>query len=222
MALCEARIPHGASWGPDDTIVFADSEGYNLSEVSASGGKPKVLSQTQDRAFYPEFLPGGKAMLFSMKGFQNPDYGQVAVLSVATGERRVVLEGGTNPRYAPSGHIVFARAGSIMAAPFDVSRLEVAGPSVSLIEGIRIEEWGAAQFAFSPEGTLVYVNGGPAWIGKLTEVDLTGTRVSYDVFPDGKRFMMIEESVKQPTITHLNVVLNWFEELKRRAPAGSK
>ncbi|MEK6288202.1 MAG: protein kinase [Acidobacteriota bacterium] len=174
VTLCEARIPHGGSWGPDDTIVFADSEGNNLSRVSASGGRPEVLSRTEDRAFYPEFLPGGKAVLFSIKGFHNPDYGHIAVLSLATGERRVVLEGGTNPRYASSGHIVFARAGAILAAPFDLSRLEVTGPAVTLIEGIRIEEWGAAQFALSTEGTLVYVNGGPAWIGKLTLVDRQG------------------------------------------------
>ncbi len=174
VTLCEARIPHGASWGPDDTIVFADSEGNNLSRVSASGGRPEVLSRAKDRAFYPEFLPGGKAVLFSIKGFHNPDYGQIAVLSLATGERRVILEGGTNPRYAASGHIVFARAGAILAAPFDLSRLEVTGSPVTLIEGIRIEEWGAAQFALSPEGTLVYVSGGPAWIGNLTWVDHQG------------------------------------------------
>jgi Tol biopolymer transport system component len=132
------------------------------------------LSRAEDRAFYPEFLPGGKAVLFSIKGFQNPDYGQIAVLSLATGKRHVVLEGGTDPRYAASGHIVFARAGAILAAPFDLSRLEVTGPAVTLIEGIRIEEWGAAQFALSTEGTLVYVSGGPAWIGKLTWVDHQG------------------------------------------------
>ena len=174
VTLCEARIPQGASWGPDDSIIFADSEGVNLSRVSASGGRKEVLSKSDDRSFYPEILPGGKAVLFSTKGFYNPDYGQIAVLSLATGERRVVLEGGTNPRYAASGNIVFARAGAILAAPFDLSRLEVRGPAITLIEGIRIEEWGAAQFALSPEGTLVYASGGPAWIGKLTWVDHQG------------------------------------------------
>ncbi len=174
VTLCEARIPHGASWGPDDTIVFGDSEGFNLSQVPASGGKPQVFKLEGLRAFYPEFLPGGKAVLFSIISSYNPDYYQIAVLSLATGERRVLLEGGTNPRYAASGHIVFARAGTILAAPFDLSRLTVTGPAVTLIEGIRTEEWGAAQFALSPEGTLVYVSGAPAWIGKLTWVDHQG------------------------------------------------
>jgi len=175
MTICEARIPHGGSWGPDDTIVFADSEGTKLSRVAASGGTKEVLlSKWQDRSFYPEFLPGGKAVIISVRTPYNPDYGEIAVLSPATGERHVVIKGGTNARYVASGHIVFARAGAILAAPFDLSRLEVTGPAVTLIQGIRIEEWGAAQFALSQEGTLVYVKGGPAWIGKLTVVDRQG------------------------------------------------
>jgi serine/threonine protein kinase len=198
VTLCEARMPHGGSWGPDDTIVFADSEGLSLSRVSASGGSKEVLpNKSEDRAFYPQFLPGGKAVLYSINTQHNPDYGQTVALSLATGERRLVLEGGANPRYSASGHIVFARAGAILAAPFDLSRLEVTGPAVTLIEGIRTEEWGAAQFAVSTEGTLVYVSGGPAWIGKLTWVDHQGVSKPFaapaqaygqvSLSPDGQR-----------------------------------
>ncbi len=173
--LCEARIPHGGSWGPDNAIVFADAEGVALSRVSASGGNKEILANKyEDRVFYPQFLPGGKELLYSINVQYNPDYGQTVLYTLATGERRVILEGGTNPRYAASGHIVFARAGAIQAVPFDLSRLEVTGPPTMLIEGIRIEEWGAAQFALSTEGTLVYATGGPAWIGKLTSVDSQG------------------------------------------------
>jgi Tol biopolymer transport system component len=199
VTLCEARIPHGATWGPDDTIVFADSEGVNPSRVSASGGKPEALLKSEDftRTFYPEFLPGGKAVLFSTRDATSPDKGDIGVLSLATGERRVLIKGGTNPRYAASGHIVFAGAGEILAAPFDLARLETTGPTVSLVEGIRIEEWGAAQFALSREGTLVYVSGGPAWIGTLTWVDQQGRSTplvapaqaygGIHLSPDGKR-----------------------------------
>ncbi len=198
VTLCEARMPHGGSWGPDDTIVFADSEGVNLSRVSASGGSKEVLpNKSEDRAFYPQFLPGGKTVLYSINTQYNPDYGKIVALTLATGERRVVLEGGANPRYSASGHIVFARAGAILAAPFDLSRLEVTGPAVTLIEGVRIEEWGAAQFALSTEGTLVYVSGGPAWIGKLTWVDKEGISKPFvapaqaygpvSLSPDGQR-----------------------------------
>jgi eukaryotic-like serine/threonine-protein kinase len=181
VTLCEARMPHGGTWGPDDRIIFADSEGLVLSRVSASGGKKDNLpNRYEDRAFLPQFLPGGKEVLYSINIPYNPDYGQIVVLSLETGQRRIVLDGGTNPRYAASGHIVYARAGAIQAVPFDLTRLEVTGPAMTLIQGIRIEEWGAAQFALSSEGTLVYVSGGPAHIGKLTWVDLHGTSKPFE------------------------------------------
>ncbi len=40
-------------------------------------------------------------------------------------------------------------------------------------------------------------------------------RSSYDIFPDGQRFLMIKQAEAQ---TQINLVLNWFEELKRLVP----
>ena len=44
---------------------------------------------------------------------------------------------------------------------------------------------------------------------------------SYDVSSDGKRFLMIKPPARTPGPTdQVTVVLNWFEELRRRAPVG--
>ncbi len=60
---------------------------------------------------------------------------QVAVLWVGAGERPNLIQGaGTQPRYAPSGHLVYAQGGSLMAAPFDPQRLEVTGTARRLPE----------------------------------------------------------------------------------------
>jgi hypothetical protein len=48
------------------------------------------------------------------------------------------------------------------------------------------------------------------------------TNPNYDVSPDGKRFLMLKPSESAEAATQINVVLNWFEELKRRVPAGAK
>jgi len=210
VTLCEVRNPYGASWGADDTIVFADSEGVTLSWIPASGGKPQVSLRSGDtpdspplgQFFYPEFLPGGKAVLFSLsRAVVNPDSYHIGVVSLGTGKWHLLLEGCTNPRYAASGHIVFARGSGLLAAPFDLSRLEVTGPAVSLIEGVRVEEWGAAQYALSPDGTLIYASGGPAYIGKLTWVDRRGVSSplaapaqsygSVHLSPDGQRLAVL-------------------------------
>ena len=36
---------------------------------------------------------------------------------------------------------------------------------------------------------------------------------------DGRRFLMVIESEQVAAATHINVVLNWFDELKRLVPA---
>jgi Tol biopolymer transport system component len=46
---------------------------------------------------------------------------------------------------------------------------------------------------------------------------------NYDVSPDGQRFLMLKSiEATQAAPTQINVVLNWFEELKRRVPTGNK
>ena len=91
---------------------------------------------------------------------------------------------------------------------------------------------------WSPDGRTLFYREGQKWmsVAVKTQPDFSAETpkfmfegsylnvpgVSYDVAPDGQRFMMLEESAKQPPTTRLNVVLNWFEELKRRAPAGRK
>ncbi len=48
---------------------------------------------------------------------------------------------------------------------------------------------------------------------------LTGTtNRQYDIAPDGQRFLMIQ--IEQTAAAQINVVLNWFEELKRLVPTN--
>lgn len=42
----------------------------------------------------------------------------------------------------------------------------------------------------------------------------------YDVAPDGKRFLMLKPSAATADSTELHVILNWFDDLRRRVPLG--
>ena len=72
--------------------------------MAATGGTPEVLTRLDEHEKshrWPQFLPGSKAVLFSI---QTPDMtsfdeARIAVVSLDTGQRRVVLNGGTNPRF---------------------------------------------------------------------------------------------------------------------------
>jgi hypothetical protein len=172
----------GASWGDNGTIVFAPGYGTSgLSQVSGAGGTPRAISSRdsftgEEGDRWPELLPGGKAVLFTAWS-RILDESQIVVQRLDTPERRIIIRGGTSARYVPTGHIVYARAGSLMAVPFDVSRLEVTGEPISVAEGVALAMEGVAQFDLSKTGSLVYVPGSMEGLAKtLVWVDRKGAQ----------------------------------------------
>ena len=189
VTLTEARNSQGAAWGSNDTIIFADAEGTRLMSVSASGGTAKIIGtlgllQSPDWGFSnPEFLPDGETALLTVWRTANPDNYRLATFSLRTGKLQICMDGGIDAHYLNTGHIIYSRGATLMAAPFDTSTLRITGPAVTLVENVRSEEWGTVQYSLSRDGTLVYVSGGPAWIGKLLWADRKGSTTSIDAPP---------------------------------------
>jgi eukaryotic-like serine/threonine-protein kinase len=169
QTLCDSSAAGGASWGTDDTIAFAPSNSSGLMRVSAAGGKPQVLTtldHTQGELShrYPHFLPGGKALLFTVSAGNGWDEKHVAALKLDTGERHVVLRGGHTGRFVPTGHLLYYRAGSLLAVPFDPAALEVISSApVTVAEGVTDSPAATvgANYSFSDSGSLAYVPAGP-------------------------------------------------------------
>ena len=165
VTICDSpTLWGGASWGPDDTIIFAPTSTIGLLQVPASGGTPQVLTTLDSNKGeishrWPHFLPGGKAVVFNASSGPSWSRWPIVVQSLETGERRVLVEEGTDARYSPTGHLVYVRAGTLMAVPFDLERLEVTGEAMPVLEGVRITPEGAAQFGFSSLESLVYIPG---------------------------------------------------------------
>jgi eukaryotic-like serine/threonine-protein kinase len=168
----------GATWGPDDTIVFA---WFDLFRVPAAGGSPtlllKVDEQRGERFFrHPSFLPSGKAVLFTvgMADTYSYDDAEIGVLSLDTGKKKILVQGGTSPRYSPSGHLIYARAGTLLAVRFDPEKLEVSGQPFPVANGLFMSaNTGMAAFSISSAGHLVYAAGPvehgtrlPVWVDK--------------------------------------------------------
>src|SRR6185503_18312245 len=105
------------------------------------------------------------------------DSARIEVVELEAGRRRVLLEGGSDARYLPTGHLVFLRAGSLFAVPFALDRLEVTGPAVPVLDGLRIYPLaGFANYAVSRSGTLVYAPLDPGqFVRELVWVDRRGS-----------------------------------------------
>ena len=135
---------------------------------------------------WPEVLPDGNAILFVIRPENgSAEDGGIAVLSIETGEVRSLIDGGYLPRYAPTGHIVFARTGGLWAIPFDLARLETTGSAVPVVEGVQQDgAQGNAAYAFSNDGLLVYIPGGETGPTRtLVWVDRAGNEEPLPVEP---------------------------------------
>jgi hypothetical protein len=160
-------VAHGAAWGPDDTVIVGGSVGGSpgLWRLPAAGGEPTVLTTKNATRgeighWWPEVLPGGRAVLFTIVRGERFDTMEIAVLDLTTGEQRTLVPGGSRPRFALSGHLIYGVNGRLMAVPFDRDRLELAGSAVPVVEGVLTDPLvGLVEFDVSADGSLVYVAG---------------------------------------------------------------
>jgi eukaryotic-like serine/threonine-protein kinase len=210
----------GNSWGTESVIAFASDGAIPIQQIPDTGGNPQPLTRlekTEQGQRWPEFLPGGKNLVFVslLGGSANP---KLVAQSLATGQRRDLQQTGTFPRYTPSGHLVYVQGTNLMAVPFDPQRLTITGPAVPVIEGVLAARpaggisqtgFGYPQYSFSSTGTLVYVpDSGRVPQLKLVWVDRKGAEqpvpapahnyVIPRISPDGKRVAVnIEEAESQ-------------------------
>jgi serine/threonine-protein kinase len=177
LLMAQPGLTYGATETADDTLIF--STGTRLERVASDGGTSEPLMSAVAGRFVggPSVLPGGDAALFS---FAWDGVSRTAVLNLETKEHKILIEGAQKPVYASSGHIVFARGGTLMAVPFDAAELVVTGEPVAVLDGLRSGTNNSPDFALSASGTLAYVPGGDGArrSGALVWVDRAGAVVA--------------------------------------------
>ena len=84
-----------------------------------------------------EVLPSDNAVLLGVR--REDGSWQIIAISLQTGEQKTVVEGGRAPHYTPTGHLVYEAdvTGTLMAATFDLERVEVTGSPIPILEGVR-------------------------------------------------------------------------------------
>ncbi len=160
--ICEAQSGYGASWGADETIIFSPTFTSGLMRVSAAGGAPQIVTNLKSEQGelshrWPEILPDGKSVLFTINTGMSADAKHVAVLSLTSGKQPIVVKDGTNAHYVSAGYLVYLRAGSLMAVAFDVEQLEVTSPAVRVLDGVKFSRAGGGHYSFSRNGSLVWI-----------------------------------------------------------------
>jgi serine/threonine-protein kinase len=163
LARTTGSVLGGLDWS-DSGIYFSAGglAGGGVWRVAATGGTPQPVTSV-DRArgesahAFPQVLPGGNNLMFTILTGEDAGEAQVVVQSLATGDRRVLLKGVSRARYVSSGHLVYSQRGALLAAPFDLARLAITDTPAVLVEGASSAiVTGGGRFAISEEGTLVY------------------------------------------------------------------
>ena len=206
LRICDVpSVSEGASWGPDNTIVFA-SIGSDLMRVDATGGTPRPIKDSRP-ASWPEILPGGKTVLFTT-AFQ-----AIVAMPLEGGAKSVIAKMANSPlasqtvigtggpieqaRFVRDGYLLYGQSpGIVRALPFDLASLKVKGSPIPIVDSVeRAMDGGAVYFAVSQTGLLVYASTGDrhqlVWVDqKGTSTPISNDRAAFRLprlSPDGKR-----------------------------------
>ena len=215
-SLCALNLTGvGGSWNRDGTIIFGQFGGP-IMQVSAGGGVATpltVLDNAHGDVAHtdPSFLPDGRHFLYLRDTYTSgfTSVGSLDAKPEAQDPKRLI-ESLSSAVYAPSssgaglGQLLFVRAGTLMAQPFDARRLSVSGNPVSIIPGPIGLFYDSGEFSVSPNGTLVYLSQGDidsqlAWLdgqGKiLSTVGELGRYVNLSLSPDGTKAFVTREAL---------------------------
>jgi Tol biopolymer transport system component len=202
----DAADARGGAWSPDGTIVFAPAFTGPLFRVAADGSRPPEpatkLEEGQGTHRFPRFLPDGRHFLFYASPGSGIEPGEIRLGELGSLETRRLVEASSAAVYVSTGHLVFARGATMLARPFDGSRLEFVGEPVSI--GIEIPTGssisGLRSISASADGTLVY-RADPSSATDLVWVDREGHdlgrlgqpgswKLAPRISPDGRRVLV--------------------------------
>ncbi len=167
VVLAEAGSNRGGAWLDDGSIVFTPTFASPLIQIDANGGNAHAIttldSTKSERTHrWPCGLPGSKWVVFTVGVTNSPggyDDAAIEAVSVKSGERRVLAHGGC-ARYAPGGHLIFARNGSLYAMPLDPDDPKGGATAVPVQDGVLgVTTSGIAFFDIARNGTLAMVPG---------------------------------------------------------------
>ena len=194
QTICEVLDSRGGAWGPDGTILFTDGPARPIFRVPSSGGMPAQLTTLAggdpgEGHRSPEFLPDGRHFLFHATA-NNADNPGIQLGSLDGGAPMRLLPDDSNSIFVPvagaagggaeGGHVFFLRDGTLMALPFDLTRLKATAEAFPVAEDVAVAAnnlYGA--FSLAENGTLAYWGrGGGANNRELVWMDRSGKRLN--------------------------------------------
>jgi serine/threonine-protein kinase len=195
LSICKAAQMFGASWAPDDSIIFGGGVGSGLMRVPMAGGPPEPLTSPDPEKGEilhgtPEVLPDGETVLFTIGTGTGS---RIALLSLDTGTWEELLPSGASPHYLSAGYLLFSEESSLRLVRFDLEGGQVVGSAFPVLDGVQFENFAGlaeAVFAVSQSGDLVFIPGGlgvsetrPVWVDRSGRENVIETDPAFYIGP---------------------------------------
>jgi eukaryotic-like serine/threonine-protein kinase len=190
-----------SSWSPAGKQLALTSPEGDISIASLENGKAAVepLARTPETELWPEFSPGGRWLAYgSNTSGRNEVY--VQPYPDPAPRQQVSLEGGESPAWSPTGRELFFLSLPDSEGMRQMMAVDVRpGRTLSLGKPQRL-------FGFSEPPLRLRCEPSRC----------------YDVAADGRQFYAVRQAPTAPipSVTHIQLILNWTEELEARVPAG--
>jgi serine/threonine-protein kinase len=212
--------PNGLDWADDGYIYYAHQG--EIWRVSAAGGESERLYENdirQSRGFgEPSMIPGTNKLLCGSRTGVGGS-GELAIFDVETREMTPLEMQGTNPRYLPSGHLLFAQTNRVFIAPFDIDEMKITGQAVPVLERAWVDQ-GHVQAAFADNGTVVYIPNSRGETQALVAVDRNGK--IEELAPAGLPFASLNDPRFSPDGRRLMLSVDsgaiWMYDLETQTP----
>jgi serine/threonine-protein kinase len=154
--------PQYGVWGLNDTLYFANFPDLQISKVAANGGTVGVVTHgNPPNGWFRlplSLTPDGRYVLVQVNGSGAARNGHLDLVSLATGEHRLLLEGATEGRLVADRYLIYVPwdHNEIRAVAFDPKNLRISGDPVTVLDSVGVYPDGAFYLAVSHEGTLAY------------------------------------------------------------------
>ncbi|MFN7936899.1 MAG: protein kinase [Bryobacteraceae bacterium] len=184
QTLCDVISPRGGSWS-EQGVILAAAAGVGMLRVSDQGGTPSPVVSNRGAArsmldYWPAFLPGGRSFL-STSSAGSPQPG-IYLTHLDSGKSLRLLSDGSNALYSQdqqgNEYVIFSRAGTLLAQPFDSASGALRGSSRPVAEKaatVTNLQW--TPFSLSRKGLLIYVSEGNSGVRQMVWLSRSGDRL---------------------------------------------
>ena len=207
----DVSLLYGFTWAADDHIVF--TRAGSLWTVPRIGGAPRqltTLAAGEQMHGWPSTLPDGRTVLFTVQTAAGPP--RIEALTLASGERRMVLDQAMRGKIGPEGRLFFYRDNRLLAGEFDLATRSVIGMPIQVLDNVPDLGGGTPVGDVSPAGLMVFplewLQRRLVWVSRegVEEpiIDAARNYMNPRLSPDGTRIVVQAGEI-------------WVHDLRRKA-----